>query len=253
MQHRGSIGIVVLGSLCGFRNVSQIHHWAENVRVKEFLKEKFQIAHIPCYFGLLTLLKMVKSDTLNQCMMKRASQFLPENRRKTTISLDGKTIRSAVDKKNMDSPLHIISAQICEIGVTLASEAVEDKSNEIPAVQELMKKMDIEGCLIVADALNCQQKAAEAVVAGKADYLLDVKANQRNLEEKIAEYVKNDDLRGRMDKKRTVEKNRERIEIRTAYTTDDAEWLCGKKKWKGLCCIGAIRKEVEVDGKRTEE
>ena len=202
---------MVLGSLCGFRNVSQIHHWAENVRVKEFLKEKFQIAHIPCYFGLLTLLKMVKSDTLNQCMMKRASQFLPENRRKTTISLDGKTIRSAVDKKNMDSPLHIISAQICEIGVTLASEAVEDKSNEIPAVQELMKKMDIEGCLIVADALNCQ----------------------RNLEEKSAEYVKNDDLRGRMDKKRTVEKNRERIEIRTAYTTDDAEWLCGKEKMEG--------------------
>ena len=96
----------------------------------------------------------------------------------------------------MDSQLHIISAQICEIGITLASEAVEDKSNEIPAVQELLKKMDIEGCLIVADALNCQQKAAEAVVAGKADYLLDVKANQRNLEEEIAEYVKNDDLRG---------------------------------------------------------
>jgi len=93
--------------------------------------------------------------------------------------------------------------------------------------------MDIEGCLIVADALNCQQKAAEAVVAGKADYLLDVKANQRNLDEKIAEYVKNDDLRGRMDKKRTVEKNRERIEIRTAYTTDDAEWLCGKEKMEG--------------------
>lgn len=253
MQHRGSLGIVVLGSLCGFRNASQIHHWAENAHVKEFLKEKLQIEHIPCYFGLLTLLKMVRPDTLNQCMMKWASQFLPENRSGTTISLDGKTIRSTVGKKNMDSPLHIISAQICEIGVTLASEAVEDKSNEIPAVQELLKKMDIEGCLIVADALNCQQKAAEAVVAGKADYLLDVKANQRNLEEEIAEYVKNDDLRGRMDKKRTVEKNRERIEIRTAYTTDDAEWLCGKEKWKGLCCIGAIRKEVEVDGKRTEE
>lgn len=140
MQHRGSLGIVVLGSLCGFRNVSQIHHWAENARVKEFLKEKLQIEHIPCYFGLLTLLKMVKSDTLNQCMMKWASQFLPENRSGTTISLDGKTIRSTVGKKNMDSPLHIISAQICEIGVTLASEAVEDKSNEIPAVQELLKK-----------------------------------------------------------------------------------------------------------------
>ena len=113
--------------------------------------------------------------------------------------------------------------------------------------------MAIEGCLIVADALNCQQKAAEAVVAGKADYLLDVKANQRNLEEEIAEYVKNDDLRGRMDKKRTVEKNRERIEIRTAYTTDDAEWLCGKEKWKGLCWIGAIRKDISSRKLSAEE
>ena len=248
-----AIGIVVLGSLCGFRNVRQIHHWAENARVKEFLKEKFQIAHIPCYFWLLTLLKMVKPNTLNECMMKWASQFMPEDRNGTTISLDGKTIRSTVGRKSMDSPLHIISAQICEIGVTLASEAVEGKSNEIPAVQELLKKMDIEGCLIVADALNCQQKTAEAIIAGKADYLLDVKANQRNLEEEIAEYIKDDELRGSMDKKRTVEKNRERIEIRTAYTSDDAAWLCGREKWKNLCCIGAIRKEVEADGKRTEE
>ena len=64
-----AIGIVALGSLCGFRNVSQIHHWAENARVKEFLKEKFQIAHIPCYFCLLTLLKMVKPDTLD-CLLE---------------------------------------------------------------------------------------------------------------------------------------------------------------------------------------
>ncbi|HJH78361.1 MAG TPA: hypothetical protein OIM07_01610 [Clostridiales bacterium] len=45
----------------------------------------------------------------------------------------------------------------------------------------------------------------------------------------------------------------ERIEIRTAYTADDAAWLCGEEKWKRLCCIGAIRKEVEIAGKRTEE
>lgn len=155
---------MVLGSLCGFRNVSQIHHWAENARVKE----KFQIEHIPCYFGLLTLLKMVKHDTLNQCMMKWASQFLPENRSGTIISLDGKTIRSTVGKKNMDSPLHIISAQICEIGVTLASEAVEDKSNEIPAVQELLKKMDIEGCLIGRGCTELSSESGRSCRSGKS-------------------------------------------------------------------------------------
>ena len=64
-----AVGIVLLGSLCGFMNVSQIHHWAQNARVKEFLKEKFQITHIPCYFWLLTLLKMVKPDTLD-CLLE---------------------------------------------------------------------------------------------------------------------------------------------------------------------------------------
>ena len=134
------IGTVVLGSLCGFKNVSQIHHWAENAHTREFLKEKFQIEHIPCYYWMLVLLKMVKTDTLNQCLTRWAAQFLPEDRSSTTVSLDGKTIRSTVGKKGFDTPLHIISAQICELGVTLASEAVEGKSNEIPAVQELLRR-----------------------------------------------------------------------------------------------------------------
>lgn len=129
-----AISIVVLGSLCGLKNVSQIHQWADSERVKEFLKEKFQINHIPCYYWLLVLLKMVKTDTLNECLMKWAAQFLPEDRGQTTIALDGKTIRSTTGMKNMSSPLHIISAQICELGITLASETVADKSNEIRAI-----------------------------------------------------------------------------------------------------------------------
>ena len=149
-----AISIVVLGSLCGFKNVSQIHQWAESAHAREFLKEKFGIKHVPCYYWLLVLLKMVKPDTLNTCLMKWAAQYLPADRSQTTISLDGKTIRSTTGMKNIESPMHIISAQICEFGVTLASETVDEKSNEIPAVQELLKKLDIEGCLVVADALN---------------------------------------------------------------------------------------------------
>ena len=113
--------------------------------------------------------------------------------------------------------------------------------------------MGIDGCLIVADALNCQQKTAEVIVSGKADYLLDVKANQRNLETEISEYVKEEKLHDNMDKMRKVEKNRERIEIRTAYTTSDIGWLYGKENWKNLSCIGAIRKETDIDGTRIEE
>ena len=138
-----AISIVVLGSLCGFKNVSQIHQWAESAHAREFLKEKFGIKHVPCYYWLLVLLKMVKPDTLNTCLMKWAAQYLPADRSQTTISLDGKTIRSTTGMKNIERPMHIISAQICELGVTLASETVDEKSNEIPAVQELLKKLSM--------------------------------------------------------------------------------------------------------------
>lgn len=248
-----AISIVVLGSLCGLKNVSQIHQWAESERVSGFLKEKFGINHIPCYYWLLVLLKMVKTDTLNQCLMRWAAQFLPEDRSQTTISLDGKTIRSTTGMKHIGSPLHIISAQICELGITLASETVSTKSNEIPAVQELLKKMDVEGCLVVADALNCQQKTAGIIVKGKGDYLLDAKGNQPNLEREISEYVQDDTLRKGMDCERRTEKNRDRVETRTAYSTGDTAWLYGKEKWENLNCIGAIKTEFEKDGRKTEE
>ena len=139
-----------------------------------------------------------------------------------------------------------------EVGCSVASETVEAKSNEIPAVQELLKKMDIEGCLVVADALNCQQKIGEVIVNGKGDYLLDAKGNQRNLEAEISKYVQDDSLRKDMDCE-TVEKSRDRIETRTAYATSDVAWLYGKEKWKNRNCIGAIKTEFEEGGRKTEE
>ena len=248
-----AISIVVLGSLCGLRNISQIHQWAESAKVAEFLKEKFEIEHIPCYYWLLSLLKMVKPGSLNKCLMNWAETMLPEDRAGLTISLDGKTIRSTGKMESYDSPLHIISAQISELGITFASKSVEGKSNEIPAVQQLIAELDIQGCMIVADALNCQKGTAEAVIKGKGDYLLDAKGNQPTLEQEIRDYVQDDGLRKTMDCKTVAEKSRDRIETRTAYTTTDIDWLYGKEKWKNLCCIGAIKTEFERKGAKTEE
>ena len=150
-----AISIVVLGSICGLRNISQIHQWAKSEKVGEFLKEEFAINHIPCYFWLLSLLKLVKPASLNKCLMKWAAGILPEERQRLTISMDGKTICSTGKMKSYDSPLHIISAQLCELGITFASKSVEGKSNEIPAVQHLIGELDIAGCMVVySKAIN---------------------------------------------------------------------------------------------------
>ena len=155
--------------------------------------------------------------------------------------------------ESYDSPLHIISAQISELGITLASKSVEGKSNEIPAVQQLIDELDIRDCLVTADALNCQRETAEAIIRGKGDYLLDAKGNHPVLEEEIWEYVQDESLRKTMDCTSTTEKSRDRVETRTAYTTADIGWLYGREKWKNLCYIGAIKAEFERKGVITEE
>ena len=247
------ISIVVLGSLCGLKNMNQVHQWAESERTREFLRKEFQIDRIPCYYWFLCLLKLVKPESLSQCLMKWAVSMLPEDRRGISVSLDGKTIRSTGKMERYDNPLHIVSAQLCELGITFGSKSVEGKSNEIPAVQELLRELDISGCMIVADALNCQKKTAKAVVSGKGDYLLSVKSNQETLKTDIADYVQDPDLQKTMDKIIQKEKNRGRIETRTAFATDDIAWLPGRQAWPGLCCIGAIHTEFEEKGRKTSE
>ena len=150
-----AITIVILGSICGLKNISQIHQWAESDRVSEFLKEKFAINRIPSYYWLLCLLKLIKQDSLNRCFVNWAY-----------------TICSTTQMDVYENPLHIISAQLSELGITLAQKTVDGKSNEIPAVQKLLRELNIKGTIVVADALNCQKETAEIIVNGEADYLL---------------------------------------------------------------------------------
>ena len=191
--------------------------------------------------SLLLLVKIIDPESLNECFNEWIQSLIPECE-SVTIAVDGKEIRSMRKKNN---PLNIISAQMAEYGLTIAQIAVPDKTNEIPAVQELLRKLKIKGCLIEADALHCQIKTAEVIIEKKADYLLKVKGNQKEMMKQIKDYVEDEDLRKGMDFAQTVEKNRSRIERRTAYTTHNIKWLYGKEKWSKLKCIGTIRTEVK--------
>jgi predicted transposase YbfD/YdcC len=233
-----ALTIVILGSMCGLHNSNQIHQWAESQRVSEFLSKHFGINTIPCYYWLLCLLKLIKPDSLNRCFIRWAQTFIPEVAAGVTISFDGKTVRSTGKMGSYDSPLHIISAQLAELGITLAQQTVEGKSNEIQAMRELLAQLDIEGYMIVADALHCQKETAEAVIAGKGDYVLNVKDNQQTLKEDIAEYVQDKGLRKTMDSHTTCGKTSGRVERRTAYTTGDISWLYGKGIGRNLHALG---------------
>jgi len=248
-----ALTIVILGSFCGLRNVNQIHQWAANARVSEFLAKCFEIENIPCYYWLLCLLKIIKPKSLNQCFMRWTQSFLPDGMKGLTLSFDGKTIRSTGKMAKYDKPLHIVSAHVAELGITIGQQTVDEKSNEIPAVRELIGLLNIEGCMVVADALHCQKDTAKAVVDAGADYLLSAKDNQPTLKQNIEDYVQDESLRKTMDTASTLEQNSGRIERRIAFTTNDIDWLDGKDDWEGITCIGAVNTRFSTPKGETDE
>ena len=244
---------MILGSICGLRNLSQIHQWASHQKVKSFLEEHYDIMSIPCYSWLLSLLKIISPKSLNQCFIKWSQSLMPTSLKDLTMSFDGKTIRSTGKMESYDEALHIVSAHIAELGLTVGQKSVDGKSNEIPAVRELIALLNISGCIVVADALNCQKKTAKAIIDGGGDYLLNVKDNQETLKNDIKDYVQDADLQQSMDSSSTLEKNRGRIERRTAYATNDVQWLPNKEEWESLTFIGAINRQVTNKNVITDE
>jgi len=235
-----AITIVIVGSFCGFRNLKQIHEWASHKKISSILHRKFAVGHIPSYYWLTHLLKILEPKSMSECFTRWVESLLPEKVEGYTVSFDGKTICSTANMERYENPLHVVSAQISELGITLGQEAVDGKSNEIPAVQRLIKMLKLKGCVVVADALNCQKDTAKAILAQGADYLLSVKDNQPTLKKDIEDYVQDDHLRGAMETLTIREKNRERVEKRTAFVTKDIGWLDPEENWAQLRCIGAV-------------
>jgi predicted transposase YbfD/YdcC len=239
-----AIGIAILGTFCGLVNMKKIVLWAKSERIRAFLKDQFSIYEVPCYSWFTQILGNVKPESFNECFVKWIMALLGDISG-GTLSFDGKTVCSTAKMKNYKNPLHIVNAQLAEFGITIGQKTVDGKSNEIPAVRELLDLLDVNGCMIVADALNCQKETVNKIRECGADYLLPVKGNHSNLEADISDFVADDELRATMDTETTTEKNRDRIETRTAYTTFDINWLYGRENWRDLVCIGAINRKVE--------
>jgi len=232
--------ISILGSLCGLSDMKDIHQWADSPSVREFLTQTFEIHYFPCYSWFTLLMRLVDSKWLNQQFSSLWQQLLPEDRCGITVSFDGKTVCSTEAMEEYELPMHIISAQVAELGITIGQLAVEGKTNEIPTVRALLKMLDVQGCIVVADALNCQKKTAEAVIRKGADYLFSVKDNQEILKDDIETYVQDKDFREKMDTATKTEIRGDRKETRTAYVSTDISWMEDKDKWMNLASIGAI-------------
>ena len=171
------------------------------------------------------------------------------------LAIDGKTLRGSASAKL--GPLHLVSAWATEANLSLGEVAVEGKSNEIKAIPELLKLLDLKGALVTIDAIGCQKAIAQQIVDKGGDYLLAVKANQEHLLEDIQATVTKA-LDGELPKPQvaTVTTRAEghgRIEQRTHTVITNLDAIRDRKLWAGLTTVGRCLRQRTVNGKTTEE
>lgn len=171
------------------------------------------------------------------------------------IAIDGKTARRSHDKTIGKDAIHLVSAWASANGITLGQRKVDDKSNEITAIPELLRLLNIRGCIVTIDAMGCQTKIAQAIRDEKADYVLRVKDNQGHLYQDLDEwftYADQVQFEGMAhDYHRTINKEHGRIEIRQCWTIADPlafEHIRHYDGWADLQTIVRVQRERRFSG-----
>ena len=105
------------------------------------------------------------------------------------LAVDGKTLRRSHDRDKGLGALHSVSVWASEFGLSLGQVACDEKSNEITAIPELLRLVDIKGAIITIDAMGTQKAIAEQIIEGGADYVLALKGNQETLHQAVIDYI----------------------------------------------------------------
>ena len=148
----------ICGTMCGQTTMKNVWVWVNSEKVRELFYYGIGLRRSPKYPMFTIILGKFDEISFEEEYRNWRMLFLPESLKEKVVSFDGKTIKTTTNRKDLTQSLHIVSAYITELGLTLGQLAVNNKTNEIPTVQTLIKQLDLDGTIIVADALNCQKK-----------------------------------------------------------------------------------------------
>ena len=246
--------LVLIAVLCGMDELDKIIDYGKNK--KDFLEREFDIKDIPSKSTLTRIFVMINPKWLGLSIVCILKTLIKEKH--SQIMLDGKVIKSTDAIKTIETMMNIVTAYT-DTGISLGQITVDSKTNEIPAVKELIEMLDVEGKIITADAMHCQKETAEKIIDNKGDYVLQLKANQKNFYEDVYamfddKYMDETDTNCEYEVFCTVEKSHGRIEKRTCYVLNEIEFFTDYlAEWKGLKKIFAVKREVERSGEKTSE
>ena len=249
------IFIVICASVCGADKWEDVEAFA---RAKErWLRGYLKLPHgIPSHDTYSRLFAALDPQALNE----RFHRWVNTVRRQyegEIVNIEGKSARRSYDSAEGTSAIHMVSAWASSAGITLGQKRVSQKSNEITAIPQLVKILDLSGCVVTIDARGTPSDIAAAIVEEDADYVLALKDNQPTLAEDVREYFEGVEQQQKtsetIDYHRSVETDHGRVETRECWSSEDIGWLEGKARWQGLKSISMSRTKRSMGESESEE
>lgn len=186
-----------------------------------------------------------------QASFQTWTQSIYERTAGEVMAVDGKTLRRSKDGPLGKDAIEMVSVWASENNLVLAQGKIEETTNEITAIPDLLHLLDMEECVVTIDAIGCQTEIAETILRQGADYVLAVKDNQPTLREDVQAAFEHTRRFNRPDYHKTVNKGHGRIEIRECWAISDPDILAhinDYKLWKGLHSLVKVTSERRGNG-----
>ena len=239
--------IIIIGLctvICGGEDFADMEAFGKSRQ--EYLAKFLELPNgIPDSDTFRRVFEKLDPSELSSCLIDWVAA---ERAERGVVAIDGKTICGSANAKH--KAYHVISAFAAENQLTLGELTVEEKTNEITAVPELLNLIDVKGSIVTADAMSCQKKIVETITEKKADYAIGLKQNQpalyKDTEDYFNEYYKE------IPSTNTLDKGHGRIEKREYRLLTDLSWLEQRSEWIGLKALGSVKSTITEKGETHE-
>jgi predicted transposase YbfD/YdcC len=248
-----ALTIILCATIAGANHIVGIVKWAEHHIA--WLQDILELPYgLPSHDTLGRILSIMDPNEFEQCFINWTNAVFKKTHG-DIIPVDGKLLRGSYDTKSNIHAINVVGAFSTANGVLLGQVKTETKSNEIIAIPQLLKMLDIHGCIITIDAIGCQTEIASKIIEGGGDYVLAVKDNQPTLHVEIQEAFEEaiEKHPQKIDFYETNEKGHGREEIRSYYIMNDIEDLEKTDDFSGCVSIGMVESTRTINGHTSKE
>jgi predicted transposase YbfD/YdcC len=240
--------ITICAVICGADSWGEVENYG--IAKQAWLKTFLELPNgIPSHDTIERLFARLRPEQLQQCFLNWV-QAAFEISGGQLIALDGKTLRGSYERGGKRGMIHMVSAWASQNRIVLGQRKVNEKSNEITAIPELLQVLDLAGAVVSIDAMGCQTAIAEQIVAQQGDYVLALKGNQGDLFEDVTQLFEQARQQAFLgiehDYYETQGQGHGRIETRRYWVMGNTDYLVGAERWAKLTTIGCVESQRQI-------